>query len=164
MNRRFIFTLEGKETVYDSTSPTVVIPATARHTFRADSSYEGECEIQSIFSPPIFPLYSSSFFLHPTNSHPVSASPSSGIDEIFFRNLYSYLDDCDKQKVEPSLPQLLLFVHSAEVSVAFPGPGPLMRWLSWGLGVVVGRWYGGWWLGLKSSYEEYFDEKMVRTN
>jgi hypothetical protein len=39
-----------------------------------------------------------------------------------------------------------------------------MRWLSWGLGVVMGRWYGGWWLGLKSNYGEYFDEKMAKTN
>ena len=98
-----------------------------------------------------------------TNTHTVSAAPSSGIDEIFFRNLYSYLDDCDKQKVEPSIPQLLLFLDAAEVSVAFPGPAPLMRWLSYGLGVVIGRWYGGWWLGLKGSYAEYFDEAMVRT-
>jgi hypothetical protein len=49
-DRRFIFTLEGKESVHDSTSPTVVIPPTARHTFRADSSYEGECEVHSTYS------------------------------------------------------------------------------------------------------------------
>ncbi len=62
------------------------------------------------------------------------------------------------------MPQLLLFLDSAEVSIAMPGPAPLMRWLSWGLGVVMGRWYGGWWLGLKSNYGEYFDEKMAKTN
>lgn len=137
--RRFIFTLEGKETTCDDTSPTVTIPPKARHTFRADPTYEGECEVH------------------------ISAAPSRGIDEVFFRNVYSYLDDCDKQNVAPSIPQLLLFLDAAEVSVAFPGPAPLMRLLSWGLGVVMGRWYGGWWLGLKSSYEEYFDEKMVKT-
>jgi hypothetical protein len=61
------------------------------------------------------------------------------------------------------LPQLLLIFDAAEFSLAFPGPALLMRWLSWGLGVLVGRWYGGWWLGLKPSYDEYFDEKMVKT-
>lgn len=30
-------------------------------------------------------------------------------DEAFFRNLYSYLDDCRKEGVGPSLPQLMLF-------------------------------------------------------
>jgi hypothetical protein len=81
---------------------------------------------------------------------------------MFFRNIYSYLDDCQRQGVELSLPQLLLFMDSAEVSLAIPGPAPVMRWLSWGLGVVVGRWIGGYVLGYKSSYPEYFDEKMVK--
>jgi hypothetical protein len=47
LDRGFIFTLEGKEPVHDDTSSSIVIPAKARHTFRADSSYEGECEVHS---------------------------------------------------------------------------------------------------------------------
>lgn len=47
--RRFIFTLEGKDSVHDNTSPTVVIPPKARHTFKADPSYEGECEVHSMY-------------------------------------------------------------------------------------------------------------------
>jgi hypothetical protein len=66
------------------------------------------------------------------------------------------------QDIAPSMPQLLLFLDYAEVSLAFPGPAPLMRWISWGLGVVVGRWIGGYVLGLKSSYPEYFDKTMKR--
>ena len=61
-----------------------------------------------------------------------------------FRNIYTYLDDCYGQNVEPSLPQLLLMLDSAEVSLAFAwGPDWLMRSVSYAFGVVVGRWYGG---------------------
>jgi hypothetical protein len=57
-----------------------------------------------------------------------------------FRNIYTYLDDCYSQDVEPSLPQLLLMLDSAEVSMAFAwGPDWLMRSVSYTFGVVVGR-------------------------
>ena len=80
------------------------------------------------------------------------------MSEKFFRNLYSYLEDCGNQKVEPSLPQLLLFLDSAEVSLAFSwGPDWAMQWASWGLGVVVGRWLGQYVLGYRASYPEYYD-------
>jgi hypothetical protein len=36
-----------------------------------------------------------------------------------FRKIYTNLDDCYVQNVEPSLPQLLLMLDSAEVSLAF---------------------------------------------
>jgi hypothetical protein len=94
----------------------------------------------------------------------ISASPAgSGVDEKFFRNIYSYLDDCQAQDIVPSLPQMLLFLHSAEVSLAFPGPAFLMRWLSWIMGLVVGKWFGGYVLGLRCSYGEYYDVKDVKT-
>jgi hypothetical protein len=77
-----------------------------------------------------------------------------------FRNIYTYLDDCYMQDVEPSLPQLLMMLDSAEVSMAFAwGPDWLMRSVSYAFGVVVGRWYGGYVLGYKSSYPEYWDEE-----
>ncbi|KAH8811277.1 hypothetical protein F5884DRAFT_269711 [Xylogone sp. PMI_703] len=136
---RFVFLVEGQEFVYDETSPKISVPPTARHRYWADPSYDGECEVH------------------------ISASPARGLDEKFYRNLYSYLNDCERQKVKPSLPQLLLFCDSAEFSIAFPGPALLMRWLSWMFGVVVGRWYGGLWLGLKTSYDEYFDENRAKT-
>lgn len=57
----------------------------------------------------------------------------------------------------------MLFVDAAEVSAAFPwGPDWLMRSVSYAMGVVVGRWFGGWVLGYKASYPEYFDEKKTR--
>jgi hypothetical protein len=54
-----------------------------------------------------------------------------------------------------------MFLDSAEVSLAFPwGPGWLMRAASYSMGVVVGRWFGGYVLGYKSSYPEYWDEAL----
>jgi hypothetical protein len=38
------------------------------------------------------------------------------------------------------------------------GPGWLMRGVSYAFGVVVGRWFGGYVLGYRSSYAEYWDE------
>jgi hypothetical protein len=35
-----------------------------------------------------------------------------------------------------------------------------MRWLSWGMGIVIGRWWGQY-VGLKVSYPQYYDEKMA---
>lgn len=66
---------------------------------------------------------------------------------------------------DPSLPQLLLQLDSAEVSLAFPwGPDWLMRAVSYSMGVVIGRWFGGYVLGYKASYPEYYDEKWSQEN
>jgi hypothetical protein len=138
VHRRFIFTANGIDTIHDKNSGLIVIPPRTPHTFRTDPSCLEDCEIH------------------------IRASPASGIDEMFFRNLYSYLDDCQMQRVEPSLPQLLLFLDAAEVSLALPGPQWIMRWVSWGLGVVVGRWIGGGWFGYKGCYGEWFEEGMVK--
>lgn len=78
-----------------------------------------------------------------------------------FRNIYTYLDDCYLQNVEPSLPQLLLMLDSAEILLTFPwGPDLLVRSVSYAFGVVivVGRWYGGYVLGYKSSYPGYWEK------
>lgn len=84
-----------------------------------------------------------------------------GTTARFFRNIYQYLDDCRIQKVSPSLPQLLLLLDSAEVSLAIPGlPGFLMRPLTYGAGVLFGRWLGGYVLGYKASYPEYYDPSI----
>lgn len=57
--------------------------------------------------------------------------------------------------------QMLLFIHSADISLALPGPAFVSQWVSWSLGVVVGR-FGGWLLGYKDSYEEYYDPKLAK--
>lgn len=136
---RYIFTVEGVETTYtrdDTAAQPIHVPPRQHHTFRLDPSSEdeqGEIEI--------------------------SAAPADdGLSERFFRNLYSYLHDCHTQDVGPSLPQLLLFLDDAEVSLALPGPRWLANPASWALGVVVGRWFGGLMLGYKASYPEYYEE------
>ena len=37
-----------------------------------------------------------------------------------------------------------------------------MRAVSYSMGVVVGRWFGGYVLGYKASYPEYWEEKKGR--
>jgi hypothetical protein len=91
-----------------------------------------------------------------------TAEEELGGNERFFRNVYCYLDDCESQKVSPSAPQLLLFLHSAEMSLAFPGPGWIARPLSYIVGLVVGKGIGEYLLGYKSSYPEYYDPAMMK--
>lgn len=134
-NSRYIFKLEGVETLCTPSSGTITIPPQKAHTFWADPTSSEPCEVH------------------------ISATPTNGLDERFFRNIYSYLEDTAVQGIAPSLPQLLLFLDYAETSLAIPGPGWIMRPVSWALGVVVGRWFGGYVLGLKASYEEYYEEK-----
>ena len=44
---RYIFTLEGKEMKISASDPQPVrIPATARHTFKADDTHEGPCTVE----------------------------------------------------------------------------------------------------------------------
>ena len=132
----FIFTLEGQDIKRSATDGKGVIriPARARHTFRADPDQDEQVEIEWT-----------------TNDE-----GNVGITEQFFRNLYGYLDDCDKAKCPPSLPQLLMFLDAAEVSLALPGPTFLSHPASWLLGVIGGRWLG-WALGYKSTYREYYN-------
>ena len=142
---RYIFTLEGKMTTVSATDPQPVrIPARSRHTFKVDDTHEGPCTIE--ISTRISP------------KSPASEPEAFGANEKFFRNIYSYLDDCYSQNVTPSLPQLVLMLDSAEISMAFPGPRWLANPLSWAFGVVVGRWFGGNVLGYKASYPEYWRE------
>jgi len=76
-----------------------------------------------------------------------------------FRNIYTYLDDCYIQGVEPSLPQLLLMLDHWEMSLAFPViPNWLSRPLTYAMGVVIGRWFGQYVLGYRASYPEYWSE------
>ncbi|KAF2152401.1 hypothetical protein K461DRAFT_146181 [Myriangium duriaei CBS 260.36] len=140
---RYLFTLEGKTFPVSASDPQPVrIPATARHTFKVDPTHQGPCTIE--ISTDTSPLQD-------------GKADVAGASERFFRCIYSYLDDCHSQKVAPSLPQLLLMLHDAEISLAFPGPAWLMRWVSWGFGLVIGKGVGQYLLGYRSTYPEYYD-------
>lgn len=128
-------------TISASDPQPVRIPARARHTFKVDDTHEGPCTIEiSTYTSPMSPSNDPEAF---------------GANAKFFRNIYSYLDDCYTQNVSPSLPQLLLMLDSAEISMAFPGPPWLAHPASYAFGVVVGRWFGGHVLGYQASYPEY---------
>ena len=77
-------------------------------------------------------------------------------DERFFRNAYGYLDDVTRSGRSPSPFQALLFLWSADVIPAFPGPklvmAPLSKFLGWFGGVVVGKWILG--------YREWYPESV----
>lgn len=76
-------------------------------------------------------------------------------DERFFRNAYGYLDDVTAAGRSPSPFQTLLFLWSADIIPAIPGPkwlmAPLSRFLGYVGGVVIGKWI----LGYRESYPEY---------
>lgn len=134
----FIFTLEGQELRLSAADGPIRIQKGLRHTFCPDPETDETAIIE------------------------ITASPEdSGLSESFFRNLYGYLDDCEKANIAPSLPQLLLFLDSAEVSLAFPGPAFLANPASRLFGLLFGR-YLGWALGYKASYDEYYDPKRVK--
>lgn len=139
---RFMFKYAGTTMTKSASDGKVTIPPGVRHTFWPDPTCTEPCTVHI----------------------GTEEGYSNGVDEKFFRNLYSYLEDCAEQKIAPSLPQLLLFLDAAETSLALPDwiPGVLSRWFTWGLGVVVGRWFGGKVLGLKDSYEEYYEERKRR--
>jgi len=146
----FIFRLNGKETKISATDPNPRISITPGdpHTFSPDPSYKGPCVIE----------------ISAATSSSSSTETTAGVSEQFFRNLYSYLEDCSRQNTSPSLPQLLLFLDSAEVSLAWDvGPTWLMQYMSYALGVVVGRWIGGGLLGYKASYPEYYNPELNET-
>jgi mannose-6-phosphate isomerase-like protein (cupin superfamily) len=84
-----------------------------------------------------------------------------GLEEMFFRNFFGYLDDCISQKLSPSIFQLALFLDSVDMALAVPIPGPdwlklrTSRSIGWFLGTVVGVWL----LGYKKTYPEYYREE-----
>ncbi|KAH8924714.1 hypothetical protein BT69DRAFT_55366 [Atractiella rhizophila] len=125
------FKLNGQKMTKTEQDGEIVIPAMARHTFWNDSPEEDM--VVDIWVDP----------------------EENGFDERFLRNLYSYFQDCEQSIVQPSLFQVLLFLHSADVLLADP---PL--WIAKGMNVVVGVLIGEWLLGYRRTYPEYYDAKL----
>lgn len=90
------------------------------------------------------------------------------MEERFFRNTLTYLDDCRKAKIEPSLLQLCIFLSDcwmpAEVIPA-PFAGMVGGYISCFYNIIL-MWtlslIGQWVYGYKASYTEYYDPKVVR--
>ena len=91
----------------------------------------------------------------------VQLSPDNRLrDERFFRNAYGYLEDVTRAGKAPSPFQALLFLWSADIIPALPGPTMIMKPLAgvfgWIGGVVVGKWL----LGYQEWYAEYTPEEL----
>jgi mannose-6-phosphate isomerase-like protein (cupin superfamily) len=84
-----------------------------------------------------------------------------GVEEMFFRNFFGYLDDCLSQKMSPSIFQLSLFMGTVDIALAIPVPGPdwLKLWVSKTMGWFLGTVVGAWLLGYKKTYPEYYLEE-----
>ena len=81
------------------------------------------------------------------------------MEERFFRNTFSYMEDCRKAGMEPSIFQMMVFCMHNWMPLALPVPGP--EWFSLVVNtilmVVVGC-VGEFLLGYKASYPEYYSE------
>jgi mannose-6-phosphate isomerase-like protein (cupin superfamily) len=90
------------------------------------------------------------------------------MEEKFFRNTLTYLDDCRRAKVGPSLPQLCIFLSHCWMPGEFiPAPfdGRIGGYISciintlfmWTLSLI-----GQWVYGYRASYSEYYDPNALR--
>jgi mannose-6-phosphate isomerase-like protein (cupin superfamily) len=80
-------------------------------------------------------------------------------EQKFFRNFFSYLDDCTKTGAPPSTFQLLVFLHEADTPLVIPVP---VEGLGRALSRILlsgGAAWGRYVLGYQPSYEEYYHDK-----
>jgi hypothetical protein len=71
-------------------------------------------------------------------------------------NLQTYRDDTRKAGIEPSLPQLLLFLRKGDVLLALPGPKFIAKPLAILMNFIGGLVIGKWLMGYSDSYPEYW--------
>jgi len=134
-----IFNVEGKDIVKTKADGLISVHPGTYHTFRADP--DSKENVAMLIT---------------------ATKEDSGLTEQFFRNTFSYTEDCIEQKVAPNVCQLFLFLYSTDTYPVLPGPKfiaqPVSRYLTWFLGVVVGKHL----LGLKESYEEYYNPTVAQ--
>ncbi|KAI5475670.1 hypothetical protein MNV49_001045 [Pseudohyphozyma bogoriensis] len=82
----------------------------------------------------------------------VSPEERKGFDECFYRNIWSYLNDCEANNMAPSPFQMSLFLYEWDMVLALPIP----MWLNKALHHVMGYWIGKRLLGYNTVYEEYW--------
>ncbi|KAJ6785621.1 hypothetical protein PWT90_00494 [Aphanocladium album] len=78
------------------------------------------------------------------------------VEERFFRNVLGYLADCHREKIEPSICQLLLFFYHFEMIpglriVRWETPNFYLNTVVTLIGATIGVL-----MGCKSSYDEYY--------
>lgn len=79
-------------------------------------------------------------------------------EQRFFRNFFGYLDDCKKAKMEPSLFQLLVFLHRANTPLALPLPNEWLGTIVSRIFLILVAYFGRYVLGYQDSYPEYYEE------
>lgn len=83
-------------------------------------------------------------------------------EQQFFRNFFGYLDDCKTANRDPSIFQLLVFLHSADTPLAVPLPWEFLGRVVSRILLTSAAYWGRWILGYKQSYVEYYDAKKVK--
>lgn len=83
-------------------------------------------------------------------------------EQQFFRNFFGYLDDSKTAKREPSIFQLLVFLHSADTPLAVPLPWELLGRVASRILLTSAAYWGSWVLGYQQSYVEYYDAKKLK--
>ncbi|KAG7402971.1 Terreic acid biosynthesis cluster protein D [Fusarium oxysporum f. sp. rapae] len=80
-------------------------------------------------------------------------------EQRFFRNFFGYLNDCKRVKKEPSLFQLIVFLHNNDTPLALPLPNDTLGiWVSVIFMLFV-SFCGRWILGYKATYPEYYQRR-----
>ncbi|KAG8856798.1 hypothetical protein FRB96_006302 [Tulasnella sp. 330] len=120
-----------------SQGETIVVPAGAYH--RLENGDQNEQLIMDIQFDPV----------------------NGTTEENFFRCFFGYLEDCRKHGKNPSLLQLMTFLHSVDAPLAMPLPDfvgeTVKKYVSKGvlvLGAAVGRA-----IGYQATYQEYYRER-----
>ncbi|KAI5475277.1 zinc finger, C2H2-type domain containing protein [Pseudohyphozyma bogoriensis] len=91
---------------------------------------DGEYDAVPRVAHSFWPVVEGGDFRVSVRPEPGTGELGAGFDEKFFRNFQSYLDDCAKHKVSPSLPQLVLLLWSGGVVLALPLPFAIIKRLS----------------------------------
>jgi len=129
-----IFTLEGKDIVKTKEDGIITIHPGTYHTFRADPASKEDVILLV-----------------------TATADDNGLTEQFFRNLYSYQEDCERHKQALSVCQMFLFLYSTDTYPVLPGPKfiarPLSRFITYFIGSVIGKTV----FGMKESYVEYYN-------
>lgn len=129
-----VWHLWGGKTVHLKKGDEIIIPARKWHTFQKTEGSE----------EPFSVLYQYD-------------KEYAEMEESFFRNCFTYFEDCRKGGAEPSIFQLGVFAVHFWMPIALPVPGP--EWFNFVVSTVMTvllGCIGQYVLGYKASYVEYY--------